>query len=193
MPGNHTAIRATSRTRAPFRFATRHRGVRRTRSLHRNSAASEPHRLLSGKAGSDAAKQLEWAQKALSDAPAVHIPGNTERVIADYVRSEGIDLLIMGAYPSSAWRNLFFGVRRLNCCVQRRYRPCCFDKAPDRSPRCLAHRHPTGNIRSGCSLFQRSRFQRRVGPPCELPISGAPHVTCNPPHPSLDRAGLHGP
>lgn len=71
------------------------------------------HLLMSGKAGSDAAKQLEWAQKALRDAgfeaPAVHIPGDTERVIADYVRSEGIDLLIMGAYPNSAWRNLFFG------------------------------------------------------------------------------------
>lgn len=71
------------------------------------------HLLMSGKAGSESAKQLDWAQKTLSEAgfetPAAHIPGDTEKVIADYVRREGIDLLVMGAYPNSAWRNLFFG------------------------------------------------------------------------------------
>ena len=71
------------------------------------------HLLMSGKAGNESEKQLDWALRTLSDAgfdaPAAHIPGDTERVIADYVRSERIDLLIMGAYPNSPWRNLFFG------------------------------------------------------------------------------------
>ncbi|MDE2599323.1 MAG: universal stress protein [Rhodocyclaceae bacterium] len=71
------------------------------------------HLLMSGKASSESAKQLDWAQKTLSEAGfetlAAHIPGDTEKVIADYVRREGVDLLIMGAYPNSVWRNLFFG------------------------------------------------------------------------------------
>jgi len=71
------------------------------------------HLLMSGKAGRDAPRQLEWARKTLVDAgfdaPAELIPGDAERIIADTVRERGIDLLVMGAYGHSPLRSLLFG------------------------------------------------------------------------------------
>ncbi|MGH1357440.1 MAG: universal stress protein [Burkholderiaceae bacterium] len=71
------------------------------------------HLLMSGKESADARKQLDWAQKTLTeagfDAPASLIPGDAERIIADTVSNQKIDLLIMGAYAHSPLRSLLFG------------------------------------------------------------------------------------
>ncbi|MBK1654243.1 universal stress protein [Allochromatium vinosum] len=71
------------------------------------------HVLMSGKATRDGAKQLDWArttlEKAGFEASAALVPGDAERVIADAVREQEIDLLIMGAYSHSPLRTLLFG------------------------------------------------------------------------------------
>lgn len=71
------------------------------------------HVLMSGQPSADAAKQLDWAQSVLSAAgytvTAHHLPGDTERVIAQTVTDQHIDLLIMGAYAHSFWRSWLFG------------------------------------------------------------------------------------
>ncbi len=71
------------------------------------------HLLMSGKEKQDASKELEWARKTLEsagfDAPASLIPGDAERVIAQAVKDQHIDLLIMGAYSHSPLRSLLFG------------------------------------------------------------------------------------
>jgi nucleotide-binding universal stress UspA family protein len=43
------------------------------------------------------------------DAPAMHIPGDAEVVIAAAVREHAIDVLIMGAYSHSPLRSLLMG------------------------------------------------------------------------------------
>ncbi len=69
--------------------------------------------LMSGKQGSDAAKQLEWAGRTLTDAgidaTTSMIPGDAERIIGGQVLDNGIDILIMGAYSHSPLRSLVFG------------------------------------------------------------------------------------
>lgn len=71
------------------------------------------HLLMSGKAGKDAKKQLDWARITLEtagfNAQASLVPGDAEVIIANTIRAQGIDLLIMGAYTHSPLRNLFFG------------------------------------------------------------------------------------
>ena len=71
------------------------------------------HLLMSGKDKRDAPKQLAWAQRVLEaagfDAPAAHVPGDAEQIIAHAVRKQDIDLLIMGAYTHSPLRSLFLG------------------------------------------------------------------------------------
>lgn len=69
--------------------------------------------LMSGKLSSDADKKLEWARSRLAETgykvTAKLIPGDAETVIAQSVRDEAIDLLIMGAFSHSPIRSLLFG------------------------------------------------------------------------------------
>jgi len=69
--------------------------------------------LMSGKDRQNAPKQLEWAKTTLEaasfDVSPSLIPGDAERVIAEAVREQGIDMLIMGAYSHSPLRSLLFG------------------------------------------------------------------------------------
>ncbi len=71
------------------------------------------HVLMSGKARRASQKQLDWARATLEEADfevvADFIPGDTERVIAEYVHAQSIDMLLMGAYGHSPLRSLFFG------------------------------------------------------------------------------------
>ena len=71
------------------------------------------HLLMSGQPSPEATKQLDWAQGMLADAGfdvVPHLlPGDTERVIAQTVTDQGIDMLIMGAYAHSSWRGWLFG------------------------------------------------------------------------------------
>lgn len=71
------------------------------------------HLLMSGKKSQDASRQLEWARKTLEsagfDAPTALVPGDAESVIAETVKHQGIDILIMGAYSHSALRGLLVG------------------------------------------------------------------------------------
>lgn len=71
------------------------------------------HLVMSGKGGQNAAKQLEWAKMTLESSGFevidALIPGDAESIIAQYVRNQEIDMLIMGAYSHSPLRNLLFG------------------------------------------------------------------------------------
>lgn len=71
------------------------------------------HVLMSGKPRRDSEKQLDWAksklQKAAFEVTVAFIPGDTERVIAQYVHTQSIDMLLMGAYGHSPLRSLLFG------------------------------------------------------------------------------------
>lgn len=71
------------------------------------------HVLMSGKPRRDSEKQLDWARSTLETAgfevTLAMIPGDTERVIAQYVHEQAIDMLLMGAYGHSPLRSLFFG------------------------------------------------------------------------------------
>ncbi|MGB5832253.1 MAG: universal stress protein [Thiohalocapsa sp.] len=71
------------------------------------------HLLMSGKERKDAAKQLDWAKTTLEaagiEAPTALIPGDAERIIAQYAHEQEIDVLIMGAYAHSPLRSLLFG------------------------------------------------------------------------------------
>lgn len=71
------------------------------------------HLVMSGKASSEATKQLEWARVTLEQAgfyaPTWLLPGDAEAVIANAVQEQAIDILIMGAYSHSPLRSLLFG------------------------------------------------------------------------------------
>jgi nucleotide-binding universal stress UspA family protein len=71
------------------------------------------HLVMSGQPRRDGAKQLDWARTTLENADlettASNIPGDTEQVIARYVKEHAIDMLVMGAYGHSPLRSLFFG------------------------------------------------------------------------------------
>ncbi|TWH65041.1 nucleotide-binding universal stress UspA family protein [Azomonas agilis] len=71
------------------------------------------HVLMSGKTQADAKAQLEWATQTLSSAgfktTSALIPGVAEEVITHELHNQAIDLLVMGAYTHSPWRNLFLG------------------------------------------------------------------------------------
>lgn len=73
------------------------------------------HLLMSGRERADARRQLERARTTLAkagcEATAELVPGDAERVIADRVKSLGIDLLVMGAYSHSPIRSLILGSR----------------------------------------------------------------------------------
>ena len=69
--------------------------------------------LMSGKAKKDARRQLDWAGTTLEAAgfavTSVLTPGDAETVIANTVKAQSIDLLIMGAFGHSPLRSLLFG------------------------------------------------------------------------------------
>lgn len=71
------------------------------------------HLLMSGKESQEAPRQLAWAKAILETAGfeviAALIPGDAENIIAETVRGQSIDLLIMGAYSHSPLRRLLFG------------------------------------------------------------------------------------
>jgi nucleotide-binding universal stress UspA family protein len=71
------------------------------------------HLLMSGNKNVDAPRQLEWAKETLEsagfEAPAFLIPGDAETIIAQAVRDQEIDMLVMGAYNHSPLRRLFLG------------------------------------------------------------------------------------
>ncbi|MBK5930170.1 universal stress protein, partial [Halochromatium salexigens] len=61
----------------------------------------------------DSEKQLDWARSTLEETgfevSLALIHGDTERVIAQYVHEQSIDMLLMGAYGHSPLRSLFLG------------------------------------------------------------------------------------
>ncbi len=71
------------------------------------------HLLMAGKPQVQGPKQIEEARKVLEAAGfqvsmEVHL-GDPETVIAEAVKSQQCDLLVMGAYSHSPWRSLFVG------------------------------------------------------------------------------------
>ncbi len=73
----------------------------------------EIHLLMSGKRRRDADKQLDWAKNKLAragfESVAAYVPGDAERVIAQEIMVREVDMLIMGAYSHSWWRQLLLG------------------------------------------------------------------------------------
>ena len=71
------------------------------------------HVLMAGHAASQGARQLEWARQRLEgagfDVHTHQAPGDPETEIAKAVKDLQVDMLAMGAYSHSPWRNLFFG------------------------------------------------------------------------------------
>lgn len=71
------------------------------------------HLLMAGKARAQGQKQISEARDVLAAADftvsmEIHI-GDPEIVIAEAVKSQQCDLLVMGAYSHSPWRSLFVG------------------------------------------------------------------------------------
>lgn len=116
---SHPILAVTDRFREPQRVMIAFDGSNVTRRGVEMIAASPlfkglpVHLLMSGKEKIDTPKQLDWAQKTLEsagfDAPAQLIPGDAEHIIAQEVKAQDIDLLIMGAYSHSPLRSLVFG------------------------------------------------------------------------------------
>lgn len=71
------------------------------------------HLLMSGKKSQEAARQLDWAKSVLAmakfEVSAALVPGDAESIIAQTVRDQAIDMLIMGAYSHSPLRAWLFG------------------------------------------------------------------------------------
>jgi nucleotide-binding universal stress UspA family protein len=71
------------------------------------------HVLMAGRPQAQAPKQMEWAQQTLAAAGfAIStdiVVGDPEGVINRTVQDGGYDLLAMGAYSHSPWRNLLLG------------------------------------------------------------------------------------
>lgn len=69
--------------------------------------------VMAGDRKVDAQRHLNWAVERLEAAGfetwRKYLPGDPERVIASVIKSEAIDLLVMGAYSHSFLRSLFFG------------------------------------------------------------------------------------
>lgn len=73
------------------------------------------HLLMSGQASQDGPKQMEWAKATLATAgfeviPHL-IPGDPQTVVAQTIKEQSIDLLIMGAYGHSPLRSWLFGCK----------------------------------------------------------------------------------
>ena len=71
--------------------------------------------LMSGKSRQDGPRQMAWAVDTLKTAgfsvQGTITPGDAESVIAQAIRAQAIDLLIMGAYTHSPLRSLLLGSR----------------------------------------------------------------------------------
>lgn len=71
--------------------------------------------LMAGKARADGPKQIDWAMAALSSAGlnvvAHTVLGDPAAVVASAIQTQGIDLLVMGAYTHSPLRSLFVDSR----------------------------------------------------------------------------------
>ena len=69
--------------------------------------------VMSGKERSDMENQLAWAHNLLLAAnrkvKSFYLPSETEQAISETIEQKQIDLLVMGAYGHSFWRNLIFG------------------------------------------------------------------------------------
>jgi nucleotide-binding universal stress UspA family protein len=112
-------LAVTERFRAPERVLMAFDGSAITRKGVEMVAASPlfrglpVHVLMSGKPAGDASKQIEWARQTLAqagfDVVANIEPGDPETVIGRTIQSQGIDLLVMGAYTHSPLRSLFMG------------------------------------------------------------------------------------
>ena len=73
------------------------------------------HVIMSGKRSNESTRQLEWAERVLTDAyfdvNATFIAGDPEQVVTRAIAEREADLLIMGAYSHSPWRSLLLGSR----------------------------------------------------------------------------------
>jgi nucleotide-binding universal stress UspA family protein len=71
------------------------------------------HLLMAGQASTDGPKHMAWATDQLEAAGlevvGERVQGDLEVVVAETIRDQGIDLLVMGAYTHSPLRNLFKG------------------------------------------------------------------------------------
>lgn len=69
--------------------------------------------MMVGESSEQASKHMKWAMDELLYAgfkpTSAILPGVAEQVIAEYVRDEGVDLLVMGAYGHSRIRQLIVG------------------------------------------------------------------------------------
>lgn len=109
----------TERFKAPERVMIAFDGSAITRKGVEMVAASPlfkglpVHVLMSGKPSGDGPKQIEWARQTLEQAGfgvvAEIEPGEPHTVIGHAIGRKGIDLLVMGAYTHSPWRQLFRG------------------------------------------------------------------------------------
>ena len=74
--------------------------------------------LMSGKEKPDGQKQLDWAKNTLEKAgfevKALLIPGDTSTVIAQVIKEQSIDMLIMGAFSRSPLHGWIFGSNTLD-------------------------------------------------------------------------------
>lgn len=112
-------LTVTEGFREPRRVMIAYDGSAPTRRGVRLLAASPTlkglpiHVVMSGPIRRDNQRQLDWARNQLEQAghtvqPSL-IPGDPERVIAEAVVAQSIDLLVMGAYSHSPLRSLIFG------------------------------------------------------------------------------------
>src|SRR5690554_1570872 len=74
--------------------------------------------LMSGKEKPDGQKQLDWAKNTLEKAgfevKALLTPGDTSTVIAQVIKEQSIDMLIMGAFSRSPLHGWIFGSNTLD-------------------------------------------------------------------------------
>lgn len=73
------------------------------------------HLLMAGRAPAQGTRLLDAARQTLQaaglDTQAQVRPGDPEAVVSEAIRTQGFDLLVMGAYSHSPWRSLFLGSR----------------------------------------------------------------------------------
>ncbi|PKO46207.1 MAG: universal stress protein [Betaproteobacteria bacterium HGW-Betaproteobacteria-22] len=71
------------------------------------------HLVMSGKESAEAARQVALAKSTLEaqghEVTVAIIPGDAERVIAQYISEHAIDLLVMGGYSHSRLRTMLLG------------------------------------------------------------------------------------
>lgn len=116
----HRPILVASRAFRPItRFLIAFDGSASARKVVQLAASSpllvglECHLVIAGSESAATATPMAWARELL-DASNVTvraeiIPGHADSVIADYVRTHSIDLLVMGAYGHSRIRQLLVG------------------------------------------------------------------------------------